>query len=108
VVVVGATVVLVDVLVEVLVDVLVELLLVVVVVGTAVLVVVLVLLLELLVVVVVGVKPTVMSIEFVHTPTEVTLIIVVPLGTTYDVYPACKADADIFVSNGMAYPPTFE
>jgi hypothetical protein len=57
---------------------------------------------------VVGVKPTVISIEFVHTPTEVTLIIVVPLGTTYDVYPACKADADIFVSNGMAYPPTFE
>jgi hypothetical protein len=59
-------------------------------------------------VVVVGVKPTVISIEFVHTPTEVTLIIVVPSGTADVVYPACKADADTFVSNGGVYPPTFE
>jgi hypothetical protein len=33
---------------------------------------------------------------------------VVPSGTTVDVYPACKAAADIFNSNGTVYPSRFE
>jgi hypothetical protein len=75
------------VLVEVLVDVLVELL---------------------LVVVVVGIKSITIKIAFVHTPVDCTLITVVPLGTTVDVYPAIKAAADIPVSNGTENPSVFE
>jgi hypothetical protein len=98
---------LVDVLVLVLVLlVLVELLLVVVVVGPAV-VLVLVVLLE-LVVVVVGSTFTDTLTKFVHTPTDCTLITVVPSGTFIAIYPAIKAEADIFVANGVTYPSVFE
>jgi hypothetical protein len=112
VVVVGSSVVVVVVvllLVDVDVLVLVELLLVVVVVGPAVVLVVVVLdvLLE-LVVVVVGSTFTGTSIKFVHMPTDFTLIVVVPSGTNKAVYPAIKAAADIFVSNGVMYPSVFE
>jgi hypothetical protein len=101
---------LVDVLVLVLVLlVLVELLLVVVVVGPEVVLVVVVLdvLLE-LVVVVVGSTFTATLTKFVHTPTDCTLIIVVPSGTFIAIYPAIKAEADIFVANGVTYPSVFE
>jgi hypothetical protein len=86
--------------------VLVELLLVVVVVGPAV-VLVLVVLLE-LVVVVVGSTFTCTLTKFVHTPTDCTLIIVVPSGTFVAVYPAIKVEADIFVANGTTYPSVSE
>ena len=99
---------------------LVELLLVVVVVGPAVVLVVVVVdvllvdvlvvvdvLLE-LVVVVVGSTFTGTLIKFVHTPTDFTLIVVVPSGTNKAVYPAIKAAADIFVANGATYPSVFE
>jgi hypothetical protein len=101
---------LVDVLVLVDVDVLVLVeLLVVVVVGTAVVLVVVVLdVLVLLVVVVVGSTFTGTLIKFVHTPTDFTLIVVVPSGTNRAVYPAIKAAADIFVANGATYPSVFE
>jgi hypothetical protein len=83
-----------------------------VVVGTAVvlvLVVVDVLLVDvLLVVVVVGSTFTATLIKFVHTPTDCTLIVVVPSGTNKAVYPAIKAEADIFVANGATYPSVFE
>ena len=32
----------------------------------------------------------------------------VPSGTTVDVYPACKAAADIFVANATVYPSILE
>jgi hypothetical protein len=92
--------------VEVLVLVLVELL-VVLVVGAAV-VLVLVVVDVLLVVVVVGSTFTCTLIKFVHTPTDCTLIVVVPSGTNRAVYPACKAAADTFVANGATYPSRFE
>jgi hypothetical protein len=60
-----------------------------------------VLLVDVLLVVVVVIKFIGVSTEFVHIPTEVTLIIVVPSGTTLDVYPACNTTADIFVANGI-------
>jgi hypothetical protein len=86
--------------------VLVELLLVVVVVGTA--VVVLVVVDVLLVLVVVGSTFTGTLTKFVHTPTDCTLIVVVPSGTFVAVYPAIKAEADIFVANGVTYPSVSE
>jgi hypothetical protein len=97
--------VLVDVDVEVLVLVLVELLLVVVVVGGAV---VLVVVDVLLLVVVVVIKFIDISIKFVHTPVDTTLIVTVPSGTTVDVYPAIKVEADIFVANATVYPSVLE
>jgi hypothetical protein len=62
----------------------------------------------LLVVVVVGSTFTGTLTKFVHTPTDCTLIIVVPSGTSRAVYPAIKAAADTFVANGVTYPSVFE
>jgi ABC-type phosphate transport system substrate-binding protein len=99
---------LVDVEVLVLVLVLVELLVVLVVGAAVVLVVVVLDVLVLLVVVVVGSTFTGTLTKFVHTPTDCTLIIVVPSGTSRAVYPAIKAAADTFVANGVTYPSVFE
>jgi hypothetical protein len=77
-------------------------------VGAAVVVLVVVDVLVLLVVVVVGSTFTGTLTKFVHTPTDCTLIVVVPSGTFVAVYPAIKAEADIFVANGIVYPSVLD
>jgi hypothetical protein len=57
---------------------------------------------------VVGSTFTGISIEFVHMPVDITLIVTVPSGTTLDVYPVCNTAADIFVANATVYPSVFE
>jgi hypothetical protein len=72
-----------------------------------VLVVVLVLLL-LVVVVVGGIGETGISIKFVHTPSDITLIIVVLLGTEDEEKPASNDTVLIPVSKGETYPSISE
>jgi hypothetical protein len=74
-------------------------------------VVVVVVLVEVLVVLVVVlvVASTVSSIKLLHNSlTDLTSILVVPSGTTVDVYPANKTLFSINSANGSIYPLTFE
>jgi hypothetical protein len=73
-----------------------------------VLVVVLVLLLLVVVVVVGGIGETGISIKFVHTPSDITLIIVVLLGTEDEEKPASNDTVLIPVSKGETYPSISE